>query len=264
VVRRSICPRCLPSIAPRVRCWSRGIAAGWYCGRSHADNVNELYSVPITGDAPTKLSGTTSAAANVSSSFLISANSSRVVFPADRDVDGVLELYSNSLDGTTGLIKLTGVLPGTTGVTSFRVTPHGARVVYRASNDTAGLSEIYSAPATAVGASIKLSSTTIGGGNTTGQLELAPNGQRVVPLVNKDSTTLLDLYSAPVAQSRRPSRLRLPRRPIAHLASTSHPIRAACCAGIPATAQTSPTCSVLLSAQVRLACRSRLKSICAG
>lgn len=154
--------------------------------------------MPITGDAPTKLSGTTNATANVSSSFLISANSSRVVFLADRDVDGVLELHSNSLDGTTGLIKLTGALLGTTGVTSFRVTPDGVRVVCRASKDTAGLSEIHSAPATAVGASIKLSSTIISGGNTTGQLERAPNGQRVVSLANNDSTTLLEPYSAPV------------------------------------------------------------------
>lgn len=162
------------------------------------DNVNELYSVPINGGSVSKLSGATINTASVSFDFQISANSSRVLFLVDRDTDNVFELYGNSLDGSTGLIKLSGALLGTVGVTHFRVTPNGARVVYRASKDTAGVSEIYSASATAVGASIKLSGIIVIGGDTSGRLELTPDGQRVVFLANKDSATLQELYSAPV------------------------------------------------------------------
>lgn len=162
-----------------------------------ANDVSELYSVLITGGTPTKLSGATIATASVDSNFLITNNSARVMFLVDRDTNGVFELYSNSLDGSAGLIKLSGTVLGQ-GVSTFRVTPDGTRVVYRATKDTASFSEIYSASATAVGASIKLSGAIITGGDTTPRLNITPDGQRVVFIANKDSATVLELYSAPV------------------------------------------------------------------
>jgi hypothetical protein len=165
----------------------------------NALNVFELSSVPLIGGVVTKLSGPTLTTANVPS-FLISANSSRVAFLQDRDVDNVRDLYSSAIDGSTAAVKLSSGLLGPFGVTHFRITPDGTRVVYRASRDTAGVLELYGASATAVGASIKLSGTLVAGGNVdgSGRLALTPDGQRVIFMATKDSSTLLELYSAPV------------------------------------------------------------------
>jgi Tol biopolymer transport system component len=68
-----------------------------YRGDQQTNNVVELYSVPLRGPAAAgiKLNGALAFNGNLSD-FLISPDSSRVVYRADQDTDEVFELYMTS------------------------------------------------------------------------------------------------------------------------------------------------------------------------
>ena len=74
-----------------------------YVADQDADDVLELYSVPITGGYSAKLNGILTPGGNVfagtTSSFQISPDSSRVVYVADQDTDDIFELYSVPITG---------------------------------------------------------------------------------------------------------------------------------------------------------------------
>jgi Tol biopolymer transport system component len=65
-------------------------------------------------------------------SYRISPDSERVVFIADREVAGRLDLYSVPIDGRPGLRKLDQALLSTRDVLDFAISPDGRAVVYRA------------------------------------------------------------------------------------------------------------------------------------
>ncbi len=162
------------------------------------NDVPELFSQPLGGGTPTKLSGATISTA-VISDFLIAADGSRVAFRSNRDAAGVIDLYGVPVDGSTAAIKLSGTLLGTSDVGAYRITPDGQRVVFVASRDTVNVFEVYGASATLVGASTKLSGAMLAGASGVFQtLNLTPDGQRVVFAASKDSATLTELYSAPI------------------------------------------------------------------
>ena len=78
---------------------------------SHDDpQALDLYSVPVDGSAPAvRLNPPLVAGGNVEWPPLFSPDSSRVVYVADQDVDGMLELYSVPLAGGT-VVKLNAPL----------------------------------------------------------------------------------------------------------------------------------------------------------
>ncbi len=60
----------------------------------HTDQAFELYSTPINGEAsPVRLSGLLPSGTGVST-FQIAPDSSQVVYRAEQDTTGVIELYS--------------------------------------------------------------------------------------------------------------------------------------------------------------------------
>ena len=63
-----------------------------YQADQDADNVIELYSVPVGGGTPVKLNGPLVAGGGVQPGFVVSGTT--VVYRADQDADNVLELYS--------------------------------------------------------------------------------------------------------------------------------------------------------------------------
>ena len=71
-----------------------------YWADQETDNVYELYSVPLGGPAAAgvKLNGAMVTGGYVHN-FLISPDSSRVVYLADQQTDNVYELYSVPLGG---------------------------------------------------------------------------------------------------------------------------------------------------------------------
>ena len=69
-----------------------------YRADQDADNVSELYSVPIGGGAVTKLNGALVIYGDVQSVHII-PNGSTMVSRADQDTDQVFELYSVPIGG---------------------------------------------------------------------------------------------------------------------------------------------------------------------
>jgi hypothetical protein len=121
----------------------------------------ELYSAPSDGSsAAVKLNGTLAAAGSDVDSFRTSPNAARVVYAADQDADGRLELYSVPIDGSSAAVKINGPMVAAGDVTadSYRITPDGARVVYRADQDMDERFDLYSAPISGAGPVVRLSS----------------------------------------------------------------------------------------------------------
>ena len=68
-----------------------------------------------------------------------------VVFSADKDTAGVIELYASSDDGGT-IIQLSGTMILGGNVVDFKVSPNGIWVAYVADQDQNGLFELYAVP----------------------------------------------------------------------------------------------------------------------
>ena len=116
-----------------------------YWADQQTDNVVELYSVPLGGPAAAgvKLNGAMVTGGYVIN-FLISPDSSRVVYLADQQTDNVVELYSVPLGGQAAAgVKLNGAMVTGGYVLSFQVSPDSSRVVYIADQDTDEVYELY-------------------------------------------------------------------------------------------------------------------------
>ncbi len=120
-----------------------------YVANQDTAMVPELYSVPIGGPAAavTKLNGAVVAGGNVSAYFLISPDSSRVVYRANQQTASVAELYSAPIGGPAGSeVKLNGALVPGGNVTFFQVSPDSSRVVYLADQQMDNVVELHSVP----------------------------------------------------------------------------------------------------------------------
>lgn len=125
-----------------------------FLGDLDSDEVFELYAAGITDRSVVKLSPPLVAGGDVRAFFpRISPDSSRVVFRADAERDGVEELYSSPLAGGRP-VKLSPprLLPDALG--EFQIAPGSARVVYLAAT-SADAHELFSVPIAGV-ASTKL------------------------------------------------------------------------------------------------------------
>jgi Tol biopolymer transport system component len=111
--------------------------------------------------------------------FLISSDSSRVVYRADQDTGGVYELYSVSIVGTNR-VKLNGTLATNGNVSTFQISLDSGRVVYEADQDTAGVHEIYSVPIEGPASSgVKLNGSLVANGNVS-SFQIIPNSKNVI------------------------------------------------------------------------------------
>ena len=130
------------------------------------------------------------------SGFLISADSTRVVYRVDQDTDGVYELYSVPISGGPA-VKLNGTLPTGGDVWEFAVSPDSTRVVYFADQDADGVYELYSVPISG-GTAVKLNDTLVTGGGVL-DFAVSADSTRVVYRADQDSYNVIELYSVPIA-----------------------------------------------------------------
>jgi Tol biopolymer transport system component len=124
-----------------------------------------------------KLVNITTATRDVDS-FLISPDSTRVVFLADLDTSNIQELYSVGI-ASTSFTKISDTLfPGGV-VRDYAITPDSSRVVYLA--EVAGLNEedLYSVPITGSGAG-QVHSSEIPAGEEVTEFKIAPDGTRII------------------------------------------------------------------------------------
>ena len=153
-----------------------------YSADQDTDNVIELYSVPIGGGTVTKLNSTLVNNGDVSfyfnDNFQISPDSSRVVYRADQDTEGVYELYSVPIGGGK-VKKLNSTLVSGGDVSRFQISPDSSRMVYRADQDTDWVYELYSVPIGG-GTVTKLNSTLVNNGGVSYSFQISPDSSRVV------------------------------------------------------------------------------------
>ncbi len=130
-----------------------------YLADQDVDNIEELYSVPLTGGVPVKLSQ----AGMKVDAFAISPDGQRVVYRADQNANDVLELYSIPITGGTS-VRINGALRILNGdVYGFVISGDSKHVVYTVSDTSIVAStngEMFSVPitgATAASPVVKLS-----------------------------------------------------------------------------------------------------------
>jgi len=172
-----------------------------YLADQETNDVPEIFGVPIAGPASAgfKLNKPLVSGREVTA-FDISPNSNRVVYLADQETSGVLELYSVPLLGpATAGVKLNIGL-GTTGdVQGFQVSPDGSRVLYNAKRIVIfpqfdDKSQIYSVPVDGPStASVRLNGSLVQGGDVIG-FWFAPDSSRVVYIADQDTDEVFELY----------------------------------------------------------------------
>src|SRR5262249_44945090 len=126
-----------------------------------ADEVDQLFSAPSDASAPPVLvSGAMVAGGDVRErpssadpDFLFGSGG-RVLYYADAEVDGTVELFSAPLDASAPPIRLSAVAPGRN-VQGLRVSADGSRAAYRAVEGVDTVLALYAVPS-AGGQSVKI------------------------------------------------------------------------------------------------------------
>jgi Tol biopolymer transport system component len=186
-----------------------GLTAVYTCTCLDA-NVTDLFRVPITGGASTKLSGNAVASANGVVGFKIAANGSRVAFHGKLDSATRVRLYSASLSGAADRQTLSGsgVASGVTAdiedSSRYQISPDSTRVVYILTLlTTPDVGEdLFSAPL-AGGPAMRLNATTNGLPGTIKDWTITPDSSRVVWIgtepVNSTAENCRHVITAPIA-----------------------------------------------------------------
>lgn len=176
-----------------------------YIADQQVNNVNELYSVPIGGPAiqGVKLNGTLPTDGNVDE-FFISPDSQWVVYAADQETQGDLDLFSVPIEGALGGgVRINRATPATFKLHSryTLISPDSSRVVYLESlgnvSDTAQLfSTPIDGPPTAA---VRLNRVLAAGGSVYWHFLIAGGVGRVVYMADQDTDEEVNLYSVPIA-----------------------------------------------------------------
>ena len=159
--------------------------------------VVELYSAPADGSGPERrISGVQSYPTRGSAiDFAVSPDSRTVVYLAEEESDGVLELFSVPVGGgpTT---KLNSELVSGGNVTHFEISPLGDRVVYRAAQDTEFVVELYAV--TIQGGPVTRLNGLLNPGGDVQSFAISPLGDRVVYRANQQDALKDELYTVPI------------------------------------------------------------------
>ena len=125
------------------------------------------------------------------------------VFIADKDLDGVDELYAAFDDGNE-IVKLSNALVAGGDVVAFLVSPDGFFVAYVADQDTDGVFELYTVVVdkTIGDTAVKVSRAMAGSGVLglpSGEYGFgwAPDSSRVAYIADQNSATVFELFTAP-------------------------------------------------------------------
>ena len=131
--------------------------------------------------------------------YEISSDGEYVVFRADANTDGTIDLFSVPLAGGIPT-QLNQAMPAGASVRGdYQISADGTRVVYRADQGTLGLIELYSVPIAGPASSgVKLNVALIAQGDVN-DLAISPNSQRVVYRADAESNESSELYSVPIA-----------------------------------------------------------------
>jgi Tol biopolymer transport system component len=174
-----------------------------YVADQQVDEVYELYSVPVAGPAGAgiRLNDTLPPGGDVMSNFLISPDGARVVYRADAETDGVLELYSVPIAGppAAGTRLNSPLPPGGHVRASFLVSPGSERVVYLADQTLDEVFDLFSAPITGpAGAALRLNEPLVRDGDVFASFALAPDGGQAIYRADQDAEAVIEVYAADI------------------------------------------------------------------
>ena len=162
-----------------------------YLADQFVDDVFELFSVPIGGGAPIRLSPPLPPGGDVNAVATTIAAGNRVVYSADHDADGVLDVFSVPVLGGAST-RLNAPLGGDEQIETFTVTPDGGRVVFTVRESAIGRSELFGAPA-AGGTPTKLNATLTAGGSVD-RFFLSAALDGVLYVADQDVDEVYELY----------------------------------------------------------------------
>ncbi|GAB4431372.1 MAG: hypothetical protein OHK0015_17780 [Chloroflexi bacterium OHK40] len=160
---------------------------------ANADRVAELRAVPATGGAATLITAGGAVGGDVHR-FALAPDGGHVVYLADQDVDGVVELYSRALGGEGALSKLNAPLEPDGQVLDVAVSPDGRRAVYLATQG--GEPVLGSVPISGGEGSILTRPLPEGGAIL--RFRISPDSRRVVYLADHERAGVFELYSVPI------------------------------------------------------------------
>jgi len=164
-----------------------------YRGDQDTNNQNELYSVPIDGGTPVKLSTPPVA---VGLNYAASPDGTRVAYLGAL-TPGVIELYAAPLDGSAPAQKLSPTPVAGGDVQAFRFSPDGQRVIYLADQEVNGRAELYSAVLDGSRLPVKISGALVAGGSV-GSFEISADGARVVYRADQVRDEQFELFGVPL------------------------------------------------------------------
>ena len=165
-----------------------------YTADQDTDNVGELYRVAFANPGvSTKLNPALPAGRGGAFTLVLTPDGTAVIYTADQDNAGVLELYRVAFASPGVSTKLNPALPAGRNVNSFLLTPDGTAVIYRADQGTANVGELYRVAFTNPGVSTKLNPALPAGRNVNSFL-LTPDGTAVIYRADQDTANVLELY----------------------------------------------------------------------
>jgi len=175
---------------------SPGGATVAYIANQDAPALVELYSVPSDASAlPVKLNPPLVAGGQVYFDFAITPDDERVVYRAEQDVDGVIEIYSVPLDGSGSSVQLNGPLVTGGGVSQqFQISSDGGLVVYLADERTNDVVELFSRAIAGGGPGRCISGELVPGGDVT-HCAISASGRQVVFRADKLADDDFGLFS---------------------------------------------------------------------
>jgi Tol biopolymer transport system component len=179
-----------------------------YVADGTEDERFEFYSVLLDGSAePIAISGALVAGGDVHTRFsndtpLVTPDSSTLIFRADAEVDGRVELYSAALDGSTPRIELSGALvPGGVVEGDLALTPDGTAVLFRGALRTPGLVELFLTPVDGSAPPVRLSAELIADGDVA-SFTLTPDGTRVLYIADAQKDGSAELFVSALSGER--------------------------------------------------------------
>ena len=181
-------------------------------------DVHELFSVPIDGSAPAaKINGPLVTGGDVGffinsgglrlfrPGFLISPDSSRVVYMADQEVDGPSELFAVPIDGGPTIQLNHPLPPGTFLEAGLQISPDGQWVTYLAKSSE---QELFSVPIDAHLPAVRLNAELFGPSSRVDyDYRISADSSTVYFRADHDQGQLLELCRVPIDGSAAPLQL---------------------------------------------------------
>lgn len=182
-----------------------------YVADQEGDKSHELYSTPIAGGAPRRLSGWVD---RYRAGAQVSTDSKRVLFLADLDGDWLDDLAVVLIDGSAPPRALDATATGGS-VRAFQVSPDGVHAVYHADQDEPERFELYSVRIDGTAPPVRLNGTLVAGGDVvesaqSGAIVLSRDGALALYGADQETDGLVELFVVPVDGSTSARKLPLP------------------------------------------------------